>query len=83
MNPKTLLSLLLAANSHLLIPGFTNAATLESTSDRNSQVERATMQMEIREINQRNPREIILSNRDNQDFNNDYDRDRGRGRRRR
>ncbi|MFB2937491.1 hypothetical protein ACE1B6_19760 [Aerosakkonemataceae cyanobacterium BLCC-F154] len=83
MNSKTLLSLLLAANSNLLIPVFTNAATLESISENNSQVERATMQMEIREINQRNPREIILSNRDNQDFNNDYDRDQGRGRRRR
>jgi hypothetical protein len=81
MNSKTLLSLLLAANSNLLIPVFTNAATLESISENNSQVERATMQIEIREINQRNPRETILSNRDNQDINNDYDRDRGRGRR--
>lgn len=88
MNPKTLLTLLLATNSHLLIPGFTNAATLESISD-NPQLERAKMQIEIREVNKINSRETILSNRDNQDFNKDYNQDqnrdqgRGRGRRRR
>lgn len=81
MNPKTLLSLLLAANSSLLVPLATHAATSVNIPDNSKQVERQVLKIEITELNQNQSKEIIEPNRNN-DYDKDYDQGRGRRRRR-
>lgn len=80
MNPKTLLSLLLAANSSFLIPVVSNATTSANITDSSTQVKRQALQIEISELNQNQAEEIIESNRNN-DYSKDYDQ--GSRRRRR